>query len=49
MRPIQIPSDWDDNHIITIDELGELFGVSSQQLAAWHTQGQGRHLVAHPW
>lgn len=39
--PTRIPQDWDDSTIITIDELGELLGVTEADLSTLSDRGLG--------
>ena len=36
-----VPSHWDDNTIITIDEFGEMLGLTEDQLQEWSSRGRG--------
>lgn len=41
MTPIDIPNDWDDSYIITVEELAELLGTQGLPLAACQALGRG--------
>ncbi len=41
MAAKSVPSHWDDNTIITIDEFGEMLGLTEDQLQEWSSRGVG--------